>query len=172
MNEIFEVVKYILPSIVVAAVSMYFLKAFFEEQKIKRYHEEKMSTKKESLPIRLQAYERLSLLLERITLVSLARRVPANINSTELYKHVLIKQVNDEYDHNVSQQIYVTPTLWKLINTAKNATIVIINQTHSNLEEGASINDFMNLLISADSNEDNPIKLAMGFLKEEISKEI
>ena len=170
MEELLEVVKFILPSLVVAGVSVYFFRAYFEEQKIDRYHQERMAVRKDSLPIKLQAYERLSLFIDRITFVSLARRTPKNIDSTELYKQVLIKQINDEYDHNVSQQIYVTPTLWKLITTAKNSSIVLINQTHEKLEEGASVRDFVSLLITADADEDNPVRLAHSFLKEEVSK--
>lgn len=151
---------------------MYFLKAFFEEESLKRYHQLRQATSKETTPLRFQAYERLTLLLERITLVSLARRTSANINSTEVYKHVLIKQINDEFDHNLAQQIYVTPELWKMIKTAKNATIVIITQTHLNLREGMKVSDFQNLLITGDSDNDNPIKLALEKLKNEVSQEL
>ncbi|MEN8137994.1 MAG: hypothetical protein ABFR62_06145 [Bacteroidota bacterium] len=171
MDVIIEFLKYIIPSVVVGVIAMYFLKIFFKEENLKRFHELKLSKVKESLPIRLQAYERLTLLLERISLVSLARRMPANIDSTELYKNVLIKQINDEFDHNISQQVYVTPQLWKMIETAKNATIVAVNFTHQKLEEGQGVMDYQHILFTGEEDHDNPIKLALAKLKNEISQE-
>jgi len=171
MFDLIEYLKYIIPSIVIGGVTMYMLKAFFEEESNKRRHQLKVSTMKTTTPIRFQAYERLTLLLERMSMVNLARRIPMEIDSPELYKHVLIKQINDEYDHNLSQQIYVTPELWNMITTAKNATIVAINHTFMNLEEGQGVMDFKRILISGDSTDDNPTKLALLQLKLEISKE-
>ena len=171
MFDLIEFLKYIIPSLIVGGIAMYFLKAFFEEENNKRRYQLKVASTKETTPIRFQAYERLTLLLERISMVSLARRMPMNIDSPELYKNVLIKQINDEFDHNLSQQIYVTPELWNMISTAKNATIVAINHTYQTLEKGDGIMEFKSILISGDSTDDNPTKLALLQLKNEISKE-
>ncbi len=171
MFDLIEFLKYIVPSLLIGGIAMYFLKTFFEEENNKRRYQLKVASTKETTPIRFQAYERLTLLLERISMVSLARRIPMNIDSIELYKNVLIKQINDEFDHNLSQQIYVTPELWNMITTAKNASIIAINQTMLKLEEGEGIMDFKSILISGDSTEDNPTKLALLQLKLEIAKE-
>jgi len=171
MFDLIEFLKYIVPSLLIGGLAMYFLKAFFEEERRKRNHELKVNSTKTTTPIRFQAYERLTLLLERMSMVSLVRRIPLNIDSVEVYKNVLIKQINDEFDHNLSQQIYVTPELWNMISTAKNATIVAINQNFLRLEEGAGIMEFKSILISGDSSDDNPTKLALLKLKLEIAKE-
>lgn len=171
MFDLIEFLKYIIPSAIVGGVSMYFLKAFFEEENLKRFHQLKSSNAKQTVPIRLQAYERLTLLLERISFVSLARRTPADIESTEIYKHVLIKQINDEFDHNLSQQIYVTPSLWNMIKTAKNASILIISSTHQTLEEEMGVADFQNILLRGTEDDENPTKLALEQLKAEIFEE-
>ncbi len=171
MFDLIEFLKYIIPSLIIGGITMYFLKAFFEEESRKRRYQLKVSSMKQAIPIRFQAYERLALLLERISMVSLARRIPLSVESTELYKNVLIKHINDEYDHNLSQQIYVTPELWNMITTAKNATIVAINQSYQRLEESEGIMEYKSILISGDSTDDNPTKLALLQLKLEISKE-
>jgi len=171
MFDLIEFLKYIVPSLLIGGLSMYFLKAFFQEENNKRRYQLKVSSIKQTTPIRFQAYERLTLLLERISMVSLARRIPMSIDSTELYKNILIKQINDEFDHNLSQQIYVTPELWNMIITAKNATIVAINQNYQRLEEDDSLMDFKSILISGDSTDGNPTKLALLQLKLEIAKE-
>lgn len=171
MFDLIEFLKYIVPSLLIGGLAMYFLKAFFEEENNKRRYDLKVATIKQTTPIRFQAYERLTLLLERISMVSLLRRIPMNIDSLELYKNVMIKQINDEFDHNLSQQIYVTPELWNMIVTAKNATIIAINQTLLKLEEDEGIMEYKSILISGDSTDDNPTKLALLKLKIEISKE-
>ena len=171
MFELVEFLKYIVPSLIIGGMAMYYLKAFFEEESRKRRYQLKVASTKQTTPIRFQAYERLTLLLERISMVSLARRIPMNIDSIELYKNVMIKQINDEFDHNLAQQIYVTPELWNMIVTAKNATIVAISQNHQALEEGEGLNEFKSILISGDSSDDNPTKLALLKLKLEIAKE-
>jgi hypothetical protein len=171
MFDLIEFLKYTVPSLIIGGIAIYFLKAFFEEERAKRNYELKVSSMKQTTPIRFQAYERLALLLERISMVSLVRRIPLSIESLELYKNVLIKQINDEFDHNLSQQIYVTPELWNMISTAKNATIVAVNQTYQKLEEGEGIMEYKSILISGDSTDDNPTKLALLQLKLEVYKE-
>ena len=171
MFDLIEFLKYIVPSLLIGGLSIYFLKSFFQEENNKRRYQLKVSSIKQTTPIRFQAYERLTLLLERISMVSLARRIPLNIDSIELYKNVLIKQINDEFDHNLSQQIYVTPELWNMITTAKNATIVAINQNYLKLEKDEGLMDFKSILISGDSTDGNPTKLALLQLKLEIAKE-
>lgn len=171
MFDAIEFLKFIVPSIIVGGIAIYYLRAFFEEETRKRKHELKVATTKQSLPIRFQAYERLTLLLERISLVSLARRTPTNNPNTMVYKMALISQVNNEFDHNISQQIYVTPELWKIIQTAKNATILAISHTHDNLKEDQGVNEFQKILLSGENNEDNPTKLALEMLKKEIALE-
>ena len=171
MFDLIEFLKYIVPSLLIGALAIYFLKSFFQEENNKRRYELKVSSIKQTTPIRFQAYERLTLLLERISMVSLARRIPLNIDSIELYKNVLIKQINDEFDHNISQQIYVTPELWNMIITAKNATIIAITQNYQRLEKDDTLMDFKSILISGDSTDGNPTKLALLKLKLEIAKE-
>ncbi|MCK5908139.1 MAG: hypothetical protein KAG37_11125, partial [Flavobacteriales bacterium] len=90
MFDLIEFLKYIVPSAIIGGITMYFLKAFFEEENNKRRYQLKVSSTKQTTPIRFQAYERLTLLLERISMVSLARRIPMNITTTELYKNVMI----------------------------------------------------------------------------------
>lgn len=80
-----------------------------------------------TLPLKLQAYERLVLLAERIALPNLITRIPAGELSVRQYQGVLVDQVKAEYDHNLSQQIYVSPTAWSAIGNLKEQNIFIIN---------------------------------------------
>jgi hypothetical protein len=80
-----------------------------------------------TLPLKLQAYERLVLLAERIALPNLITRVPSGDFNVREYQHLLIEQIKAEFDHNLSQQIYVSPTAWSALGNLKEQNIFIIN---------------------------------------------
>ena len=82
----------------------------------------------ETLKLRLQAYERLTMLAERIALGSLVNRIPdAGLSARELQAN-FVDSIKSEYDYNLSQQVYVSPEIWKAINNYKEQNIYIINQ--------------------------------------------
>lgn len=81
-----------------------------------------------TLNLRLQAYERLVMLAERISLPSLITRIPAGDLTVRQYQSVLVEQIKTEFDYNLSQQIYVAPTAWHAVNNLKEQNIFIISQ--------------------------------------------
>lgn len=173
MKDLIEILKYVIPAAIVGVFFMVYLRSFFEEEDKKRRHEAMLRNRDISLPIRLQAYERLALLLERITLVNLIRKAPTSIDSVELMRYYLVNQISEEFDHNLSQQIYVSADLWNMIRTAKNATIVLVNTTHKSLNNEQGLQDFKSILITDNSsNDDSPTKLALSMLKDEVSREL
>jgi hypothetical protein len=90
---------------------------------------EKEANKREVvLPLQLQAYERLVLFVERINPQSLISRVNQPGFSVLDMQIGMVSNIKSEYDHNVSQQIYVTPQAWEAVKTVKEQTISIINQ--------------------------------------------
>lgn len=92
----------------------------------------------ETLRLQLQAYERLSVLSERIALQNLLTRIPnAGLSSREM-QMTLIENIKQEYEYNVSQQIYIEPEIWKAIDKIKEQNIYIINQLASSLPPNAS----------------------------------
>lgn len=99
------------------------------------------STDRSVLPLQLQAYERLVLLVERINLQNLISRVfQQGLTATDM-QIGLIQTVKAEFDHNVAQQIYVSPVAWEAVKTLKEQTITIINQVASQLPENATAMD-------------------------------
>ncbi|PUZ21700.1 hypothetical protein DCC81_24220 [Chitinophaga parva] len=94
-----------------------------------------------TLPLQLAAYERLVLLVERLTPQSLINRV-YNSEMTAADMHVaLVHTIKAEFDHNITQQIYVSAGAWDAVKTVKENTIALINQTYGNLGEGATATD-------------------------------
>jgi hypothetical protein len=93
------------------------------------------TTNKAIIPIRLQAYERMSLFCSRIEIGQLVSNT--NTNPTipaELYKSQLIISVEEEFNHNITQQIYMTDELWNIILLAKKEVTQIFEKLHSDLQ--------------------------------------
>lgn len=126
MNDFIEVLKYTFPSLITGGVAAFFLKQMMASEYNKRKFDAFAEKKKNSLPIRLQAYERMTLFLERIHLKNITERVaPYEANKIE-YAKSLIVQINAEFEHNLVQQIYVSEECWKTIVNAKETILNMI----------------------------------------------
>ena len=105
---------------------------------LKKDIKEKPGINPDTLKLRLQAYERLTLLAERISLQNLLSRIPNAGLSSRQMQSSLIDAIKQEYDYNISQQIYVSTEVWRAINNLKEQNIYIINQLASTLPQQAS----------------------------------
>lgn len=111
----------------VILTAYYLLKRETDREKLNLQIELKKSRQEYFLPNRVEAYQRAILFLERIHPNSLIMRVhnpglPARAMQAEL-----IKTIREEYDHNVAQQLFVSPQGWKMLKDSKDETIKIIN---------------------------------------------
>jgi len=125
----FETIIIILLLVVLLAI-IWLLTEF---SSFKKDNEEKKSSDPETLKLRLHAYERLTLLSERISLQNLISRTHNAGLSSRQMQASLIDSIKQEYDYNISQQIYVSPEVWKAINNLKEQNIYIVNQLASTL---------------------------------------
>lgn len=100
----------------------------------------------------LQAYERLSLLADRISLKNLVTRMHStNLNVAELQAG-LVESIRSEYEHNITQQIYILPEVWKAITNMKEQNIFIINQLAATLSSQASAVELSKLILEYSTN--------------------
>lgn len=99
---------------------------------------EKKSENPETLKLRLQAYERLTLLSERISLQNLISRSHDSSLSARQMQMALVDLIKQEYEYNISQQIYVSPEVWKAVNNLKEQNIYVVNQLAATLPSQAS----------------------------------
>ncbi len=123
--------------IIVVGLGSLYLFTYFKEKKAS----ENPITASDSdnlLPIKLQAYERLVLLADRIALPNLVSRVNQTGVSAKEMQVLLTQMIKQEFDHNITQQIYVSPPAWDAISNLKEQNIMIINQVSSFLPESAS----------------------------------
>lgn len=160
---------YLLPAVVVGIIAFYFFKGHTANEEGRRRFILQKEAQKNMLPLRLQAYERYALFLERIAPNKLLVRVAPFSEDVEDYEKLLIKNIEQEFEHNVSQQIYVTNDCWNMINAAKNATIQIIRKTVMN-EKVDSSSKLRETLIQHFMDETSPSQKALMYLKQEVSE--
>ncbi len=119
---------------VILVVALYLIYWYKEKRSLGKPQQPVMNN---SLNLRLQAYERLVLLTERIALPSLITRVPPGDLDIRTMQAVLVDQIKTEFDYNLSQQIYVAPQAWQAVTNLKEQNIFIINQVAQTLPADA-----------------------------------
>ncbi|WP_158858813.1 DUF7935 family protein [Lunatibacter salilacus] len=137
MEYIVDLLKIILPAGLVIYGMYIITVSFLKKEWSQKHLELKTKNTEVILPIRLQAGERLCLLLERITPNSLVRRInQGGLSATELHMQ-LIAEVREEFNHNLSQQIYFSDETWESIRNAVEQVITIINRAYQDLNKEA-----------------------------------
>jgi hypothetical protein len=166
-KEIFLVT---VPALFVLLTAWLILRKTLESDRDKRRQEIILQNARTITPVRLQAYERLTLLLERISMESLVmRNYKPGMDSKQLHTE-LLNSIRSEYDHNLSQQIYITPAAWEVIKTAKTNTIRFINTSTEKIPPNASGADLSRFLLESVSELDKePAQVAIECLKKEVS---
>ena len=167
MLTLYELLKYTVPSLVVLATAYYLLKMFLDKETEKTQLQMRLNVQKISLPVRMQAYERLVLLLERIEPAGLLVRtnVPG-MNASQLHS-ALVQNIRSEFEHNLSQQLYVSTKAWEMVRNAREETIKRINTAAMKLTPEATSADLASLILINDMDEQSAVKGALDLLKSE-----
>lgn len=166
-----EILKYCIPAICVLLATWLVMYKFYKSETEKRLWELKRLSQKEISPLRMRAYERLALLLERTTPehmlvdINLAEMTPLQVQAQ------LMHTIRQEFDHNLSQQIYVSDEVWNLIENAKQQTVAFVNSIAQQLPANSTALDYAKTLITAyRTNGDTPNEIALQALKDEVKK--
>ncbi len=174
MEPMIELLKILIPAGAVFAAAYFLVKRFLDNDQKRREHELKKSAQGLITPLKIQAYERIVIFLERINPNSLVIRVNKNgMNSRQLHSE-LINAVKTEYEHNLSQQIYVSYGAWELVKNAKEEVVQLINISSSKVASEANSSELaiMILNITANLNKKLPNEIALEYLKKEIAQTI
>ncbi len=171
METLFEVLKYTLPSLIVFGTSYLIIRSFLETDQKKRKMELRMANLKTITPIKLQAYERLTLFLERISPESIIMRIMEPKMTSRQLQSGLLKVIRAEYEHNLSQQIYISAQAWAVIKTSKEQTIKLINSSMDKVDrDSPAIELSKTILESTVALNASPTQAAIDFLKGEIQQ--
>ena len=169
MNEerVVELLLYLLPAIVTGLIALYFFRGHTRNEEGRRRYLLHKDSQNTILPVRLQAYERMALFLERIMPQKLLLRVKPVSNDKDTYEELLVKHIEQEYDHNMAQQIYVSEDCWNIINAAKNATIQLTRKAAMQADNADSLREeILNEMLEKPA----PSTAALSFLKKEVSE--
>lgn len=145
-----------------------FMKSFWENENKKRESEQKIENAKITIPLRIQAYERLVLLLERIKPESMLLRVMTPQMTAGLLHQELLITVRAEFEHNLSQQIYVSQESWNAVKLAKDSLVRLINEEAAKIAAGAPATNLSEaILTQMITQQINPIQNALSILKKD-----
>jgi len=168
-THLIELLSYTIPSLITGGVAYYLFDAHFKDQQNTRRWLLQKETKPAILPLRLQAYERLTLFMERINPSQLLVRVhPISTDKID-YQNYLISPIEQEFEHNLTQQIYVSGKCWSIIMTAKNATIQIIRVAAKD-QKVIDADGLSQLVLNDLFDKTAPSNTAIAFIKDEVSE--
>jgi len=166
-----DILKITIPALLVMLTAWLTLRSMIKNDQDKRRQELILQNSRTVTPIRLQAYERIILFLERISLESLIVRVSSGDMTASQLHSAMLNAIRSEFEHNLSQQIYMSPQAWEVVRNARSNMIKIIN---SEVEKMAANSSGMalskQLLERIMELEKEPTRAAIDYLKGEIGR--
>ena len=172
LKDFFDFIKFILPSIVMLVAIAYIVGGYFRDSEKRERMKSIRGNQQLITPLRLQAYERLTLFLERISPEALLMRSPNYPAKTSEALHLeLLNTIRTEFEHNLSQQLYVSPEVWNSVRNAKNFTVSLINNASKEVPDKASATELSRKLLDMAMALEKPItEKALDTLKREIQQ--
>jgi hypothetical protein len=169
MTEFLEILKYVLPSLVVFAAAFFVIRSFLDNEIKKLREEGRDETRKTVIPLRFQAYERIVLFLERISPENLVLRVSKAGMNKEMLHIELLRSVREEYEHNLAQQVYMSDEAWNFVKGAKEEVLSDINTAAAQMSEKNTAADYGQQILSLHlSRKSQAQDAALAFIKSEI----
>jgi hypothetical protein len=172
MTTFFELLKIIIPAGAVFAASYFLVKRFLDNEQKRREFELKKSTLGTITPLKMQAFERIIIFLERINPNSLVIRVNKNGMNARQLQLELVAAVKTEYEHNLSQQIYLSVGAWELVKTSKEEIIQLVNISSSKVAYDSNSSDLAMMILNITNNlgKKLPNDVAIDYIKKEIAQ--
>jgi len=168
-ERIIDLILYAIPALITGIIAYYFFKEHTKNEDGRRRFLLHRDMQVNAMPLRLQAYERMALFLERITPNKLLVRMVPKTSNKEDYETLLVATIEQEYEHNLSQQIYMTDECWGIISAAKNATIQLIRKA-SLLEKTDTANKLREVILTEMMERRAPSDAALSYIKQEVSE--
>jgi hypothetical protein len=168
-NIILDILKYTVAGLGVVWMAFYLIKPHLDKSEQIQLLEFKKSVANQTLPLRLQAYERIILFIERINPANMIIRVNSpEFTAADLHS-ILITEIRNEYEHNVTQQVYVSSRAWGVVKRVKDDTVNIIAAAYKSLPENATALDLgKTILVQLSQSEDNPYEIGADIIRKEV----
>jgi hypothetical protein len=168
-SSLMAILKYTVAGIGVVYVAFYLFKPYLDKNQNLQILEFKKAVSAQTLPLRLQAYERLVLFVERANPANMLIRLSGNSLSAAELHIIIVNEVRNEYQHNVTQQIYVSDRAWAVIKRVKDDTLAVVNSAVKALPPDASGLDLGRITLNHLSKlDDNPYDIAITLIRKDL----
>jgi hypothetical protein len=174
MQTFLVILQTTIPALVVFATAYYLIKEFFKNEYHLRAMQLKTNQQDTTVPMKFSALERFALLTERMQLPNTVLRVtqgmdPSVLDAQTLYYAMLIN-TQQEFEHNIAQQIYISPELWDIIRGAKQDTVNTLTYLYQALPQSAKGSDFIDVINEYhQKSESRVLDIAQLAIKKEAS---
>lgn len=173
MDILADILKISIPALIVFLTAWLLLRNMIKNDQDKRRQELILQSSRTITPIKLQAYERVVLFLERISLESLLIRVSTSEMTASQLHTAMLTAIRSEFEHNLSQQIYMSQQAWEVVKNARSNMIKLINSEAENMPaESTAMALSKRLLEKVMALETEPTRAAIDFVKAEIGRMI
>lgn len=167
-TSLFDLIKSTVAGLIIVLAVFYLIKPYLDRLEKQQLIGLKQNQHHEALLLRLQAYERLVLFIDRINPVNLLVRLNDHSYSAGELHYLVLTEIRNEYQHNVTQQVYVSNTAWEILQRVKNDTTSLVNSAIKALPLQASGLDFGKLILEQISRmESNPYEIATALIRNE-----
>ena len=171
LDYLFDLFKILIPSVAVVVVVQVMLKNHFDDQKRRDQLISAKSDRQDLRPLQMQAFERLVLFLERLQPDNLMMRIQKPRMSARALHTAMLKAIRQEYEHNMTQQLYVSPASWKLVLMARDEVSKLVNLAATQVAEDATSLDLGKSMMDIVMRMDKmPTDVAILGLKSEFQK--
>src|SRR5690606_26729446 len=171
MDAVIEFIKILVPASIVLYAVFLMVRSFINKEIEMKKLEVRARSIETVLPNRLQAYERMALFLERVTPQNLLVRLNTAQMPAREFHQMLLNEIRNEYNHNVSQQVYMSEEVWGLIKNAKEDLVVCINDAASETGMDSTSLDLAKKIFEVYMGKTiDPLNHALIELKKEIQR--
>lgn len=169
MDIFLQILGYTLPALVVFLTAWLVLRKQLDNEADRRNFELRRLSANQITPVRLRAYERLTLLLERTQPEAMILRLDLQGMTNIELQSKLLQTIRTEFDHNVAQQIYVSPEAWAMVKNARENLVRVINGAAAQVQPtGAALQLAQKLIELYSSLQTTPTEAALNCLKNEV----
>lgn len=169
MDVLLDLIKIVLPAALLLYAMYLTVRSFLNKQTEEKWLEIRNKNSETMLPLRVQAYERMCLFLERINPGNLIMRLNAPEYNAKEFQQLLLREIREEYNHNLAQQIYMSNEVWGAVMNAKEEIVMSINQAAEALtEEDRSIVLAKRVFEQMATRKVDVVDFAIKSLKEEV----
>ncbi|MFN0016044.1 MAG: hypothetical protein ACKVU2_15985 [Saprospiraceae bacterium] len=159
MNLFLELLKFTIPALIVFFTAYYLLKMLLDERQRMDRMLLLQDAQKITLPARLQAYERLTLLCDRVEVPNALLRIRTPGMTVGDLTGALLLSINQEFEHNTSQQLFVSDTLWRIIAVAREQTLMLITTASEDLDPKADAEELVKRIFALLEEREGPSPL-------------